>query len=96
MSRASDAAMDVVVLPTHCTTVIAADLCARLRAGVVTLDAREVESVGQAMLQLLVAARAEAGVRFAIVDPSPTFVDRITACGLGAAVGLISEGESVL
>ncbi len=95
MSSRSDAAMDTVKLPAHCTTVVAADLHASLLAGALTLDAGEVESVGQAVLQLLAAARAGAGERFAVVNPSPAFMDRITACGLSGAIGLNIEGESV-
>jgi anti-anti-sigma regulatory factor len=95
MSLRPDATMDIVKLPAHCTTTASADLHASLLAGALTLDASDVESVGQAVLQLLVAARVEAGDGFAIIDPSPAFVDRITACGLTEAVGLIIEEESV-
>jgi len=91
----SDAVEGAVKLPAHCTTTAAAGLHASLLAGALTLDASEVESVGQAVLQLLVAARAEAGEDFAIVNPSPAFVDRITNCRLAEAVGLTIEGESV-
>ena len=90
----SDAAESAVKLPAHCTTTVAAGLHASLLAGALTLDASEVESVGQAVLQLLVAARAEAGADFTIVDPSPAFVDRITNCRLAEAVGLSIEEES--
>ena len=44
------------------------------------------------MLQILVAAHAEAGI--AITDPSPAFVDRVTRCRLAAAVGL-ETGDSL-
>jgi anti-anti-sigma regulatory factor len=95
MSLKPEAAMDVVKLPAHCTTTAAADLHASMLDGAMTVDASEVESVGQAVLQLLVAARVEAGNGFVIADPSPAFVARITACGLSEAVGLIIEEESV-
>ena len=62
-----------------------------IRDDVIEIDASEVESVGQAVLQLLVAARAEAasaGQAFRIVSPSPAFTDRVTRCQLAAALGL--------
>ena len=83
-------------LPAHGTTVTAEDLRVRLVLaadlhGRVDIDASEVESVGQAVLQLLVAARAEAencGHLYSINDPSPAFVERVTACRLADAIGL--------
>lgn len=95
MQSISDAADGALKLPAHCTTIVATELHARLVAGATELDASEVESAGQAVLQLLVAARADAGERFTIVHPSRAFVDRITACGLGEAVGLSIEEVSV-
>jgi anti-anti-sigma regulatory factor len=85
-----------LTLPVHGTTVTAEDLRVRLVLasdfdGAMEVDASAVESVGQAVLQLLVAARAEAdaqGQSFSISNPSPAFVDRVTACGLAAAIGL--------
>ena len=85
-----------VRLPAHGTTVTAEDLRVRLVLaadydGRIDVDASGVESVGQAVLQLLVAARldAEANAQpFAILDPSPSFVDRVTACRLADAIGL--------
>ena len=86
-------------MPAHCSTVVADDLRIRLvlaadRADTVVVDASEVESVGQAVLQLLIAARVEAdrhGGAITIHDPSPTFVDRVARCGLADAVGLTSD-----
>jgi anti-anti-sigma regulatory factor len=83
-------------LPAHGTTVTAEDLRVRMVLAAdlddaIEVDASEVESVGQAVLQLLVAARAEAagaGQPFRIVNPSPAFVERVTGCRLGAAIGL--------
>lgn len=83
-------------LPAHGTTVTAEDLRVRLVLAAdlddtIEIDASEVESVGQAVLQLLVAARAEAastGQAFHIVNPSPAFTDRVTRCQLAAAIGL--------
>lgn len=90
-------------LPVHGSTVTAEDLRVRLVLasdfdGEIAVDASEVESVGQAVLQLLVAAKAEtesAGQVFTIVNPSPAFVDRVTACRLGDAIGLNREEDSV-
>lgn len=83
-------------LPAHGTTVTAEDLRVRLVLAAdlddaIEIDASEVESVGQAVLQLLVAARTEAasnGLEFRIANPSPAFVDRVNRCQLAAAVGL--------
>ena len=83
-------------LPAHGTTVTAEDLRVRLVLAAdlddaIEVDASEVESVGQAVLQLLVAARIEAenaGQAFRIVNPSQAFVERVTSCRLAAAVGL--------
>ena len=83
-------------LPAHGTTVTAEDLRVRfvLAADLddtIEVDASQVESVGQAVLQLLVAARAEAasaGQPFRIVEPSPAFVERVTSCRLAEAIGL--------
>lgn len=88
-------------LPPLCATVEADDLRVRLvlasdMDGETIVDASEVESVGQAVLQLLVAARAEAkreGQQFLIVNPSPAFAARVAACGLGDAIGLAQEVE---
>jgi anti-anti-sigma regulatory factor len=83
-------------LPVHGTTVTAEDLRVRLVLaadfdGETVIDASEVESVGQAVLQLLIAARAEAERNqqpFAIVSPSNAFVERVIACRLADAIGL--------
>jgi anti-anti-sigma regulatory factor len=90
-----------LVLPAHGSTVTAEDLRVRLVLasdfdGAMAVDASAVESVGQAVLQLLVAAKAEAdaqGQSFSISNPSPAFVDRVTACGLAAAIGLSGQEE---
>jgi anti-anti-sigma regulatory factor len=83
-------------LPAHGTTVTAEDLRVRLVLAAdlddaIEIDASEVESVGQAVLQLLVAARVEAesaGQAIRIVNPSQAFVERVTSCRLAEAVGL--------
>ncbi|MFT3977168.1 MAG: STAS domain-containing protein [Sphingomonas bacterium] len=85
-------------LPANAGTVSAADLRAALLSamegaeGPIAVDASAVENIGQAVLQILVAAHAEAGI--AITDPSPAFVDRVTRCRLAAAVGL-ETGDSL-
>ena len=91
-------------LPAHGTTVTAEDLRVRLVLasdidGRIEIDASEVESVGQAVLQLLVAARAEAeanGLSYSVNDPSPAFVERVTSCRLADAVGLHTQGSDLL
>ena len=62
----------------------------------IVVDASAVESVGQAVLQLLLAARAEAeaaGHRFYIQNPSPAFLARIEALGLSDRLGLSQTEE---
>lgn len=94
------AAAGPVRLPVHGSTVTAEDLRVRLVLaadfdGRIEIDASGVESVGQAVLQLLVAARgeAEADARpFTIIDPSRAFVERVTACRLADALGLPTQG----
>lgn len=90
-----------LILPVHGTTVTAEDLRVRMVLAsdfdqMMEIDASAVESVGQAVLQLLVAAKIEAdaqGQPFIIRNPSPAFIDRVTACGLAAAVGLSVEED---
>jgi anti-anti-sigma regulatory factor len=89
-------------LPVHGTTVTAEDLRIRLVLsadfeGRTEVDASEVESVGQAVLQLLVAARreaTEAGKPFSINNPSPAFVQRAVASRLADAIGVVTEKGS--
>jgi anti-anti-sigma regulatory factor len=89
-------------LPAHCGTVAAEDIRVRLVLaadldGSIDVDASGVESVGQAVLQILVAARHEAlgnGQRFTITDPSPAFVDRVRRCQLAGAIGLIETDDT--
>lgn len=88
-----------IVLPAHGTTVTAEELRVRLVLAAdyedrTEIDASKVESVGQAVLQLLVAAHREAaqgGQSFAILSPSPAFVQRVTACRLAGAIGLDTD-----
>ena len=91
----------VIALPPNGTTVAAEELHVHLvlasDAGVpVRINASAVESVGQAVLQLLLAAKADAeasGRTFAISNPSPPFRDRVERCGLGEALDLVREEE---
>ncbi|MDV3457369.1 STAS domain-containing protein [Sphingomonas sp. HF-S4] len=83
-------------LPAHGTTVTAEDLRVRIVLAAdlddsIEIDGSQVESVGQAVLQILVAARAEAaanGQSFRIANPSQAFVERVTSCHLADAIGL--------
>lgn len=83
-------------LPVNGNTVAAEDLKVRLVLAAdldeeMRIDASQVESVGQAVLQLLVAARAEAerkSLNFEITNPSPAFVERVAGCGLAETLGL--------
>jgi anti-anti-sigma regulatory factor len=88
--------LGAVCLSGHATTVTAEDLQARLVAAsdyadATQIDASELLSVGQAVLQLLIAARTEADVRersFGFVAASAAFSERVTSCQLADAIGL--------
>jgi len=90
-----------ILLPAHCSTVVADDLRIRMvlasdQADTIVIDASEVESVGQAVLQLLIAARAEAernAGAMSIINPSSAFADRVAEFGLSGAIGLSSAEE---
>lgn len=89
-------------LPAHGTTAIAEDWHPRLAAAAdageaIEVDASEAETIGQAMLQLLVAARVDAighDRAFTITNPSRAFSDRVTGCALAESLGLITEEEN--
>lgn len=84
----------IIHLPVHGGTVTAEDVKVRLVLAAdfgasMIIDASAVETVGQAVVQLLIAARAEAdatGQSFAIVNPSEAFTARIAALGLTDAL----------
>jgi len=88
-----------VTLPPHGSTVIAEDLRVRLVLasdvdGDIEVDGSQVESLGQAVIQLLLAAREEAGragAAFTIANPSPALSQRLGACGLARHFGLEEE-----
>nr|WP_184054188.1 STAS domain-containing protein [Sphingomonas aerophila] len=90
-------------LPVHGSTVTAEDLRTRLVfaadfEGATEIDASGVESVGQAVLQLLVAANREArqsGQPFSIHNPSPAFVHRVVASRLADEIGLEIEKDDL-
>lgn len=90
-----------IALPSHGSTVIAEDLRVRLVLasdvdGDVIVDGADVESIGQAVLQLLIAAKEEAdrnGNAFTIANPSEALKQRIAACRLGAMFGIEEEDQ---
>jgi len=100
----AEAEVDAVRLPAMGTTVAAEDLHhALLAAGQepapIVVDASGVESVGQAVLQLLVAHAAASralGRTFTVRDPSAAFIDRVVSSRLASAVGLDTEQGSFL
>ena len=88
-------------LPARCTSSVAEDLRVRLVLAIdldheIIIDASEVETLGQAVLQLLLAAHAEAdaaGQRFLITSPSRSFSERVAACGLADVLGIPLEED---
>lgn len=88
-----------VFLPANGTTVTAEELQVRLvlasdHAEEIRVDASQVENLGHAVLQLLIAAKADADARdmdFHVVSPSPAFLSRVTACRLAEPLGLATE-----
>ena len=96
-----DTVQNIVVLPARCVTVAAEDVRNRLvmasALGSETIvDADAVQTVGQAVLQLLLSARNDASVRqrgFRFSAMSPTFVERITAMCLAAPLGIATTEE---
>lgn len=91
----------VIAMPAHGVTVTAEELKVRLvlaadAGDAIIVDASAVESVGQAVLQCLLAARTEAeatGHRFHIQNPSPAFLARTEALGLNDRLGLSHTEE---
>ncbi len=107
MPQPSDSAVPAgaaVKLPAYCNTAAAADLHPVLVEACsgdtpVAIDASEVESLGQAVIQLLVAAAADAdshrGPPVAVIHPSAAFAQRIAACGLDGRTPFTNQEESV-
>ncbi len=89
-----------VTLPANGTTASAEELRVQLVLALdsgkpAQIDASEVENAGQAVLQLLVAAQAEArsaGRPLTFPNPSAAFRDRVERCRLTDQIGLESEG----
>lgn len=85
-----------ICLSGHGTTVTAIDLRAQLVAAIdgsaaTAIDASEMLSVGQAVLQLLMAARREATEQdhhLHFVGASAAFSERVMGCQLADAIGL--------
>lgn len=89
-------------LPANVPTVMAEDLRAALvfaadHEEAIRIDASETTSIGQAALQLLVAARMEAErlhLTFAIEHARPELTARLATLGLADLLGLtVEEGQ---
>jgi len=95
---ADEPAIEALALAEQLTTFAGEDLHVRLVLAAdggrdLTIDASAVQMVGQAALQLLVAAREEmarTGRSFTIVNPSTAFAERVRACRLDTLLGLPS------
>lgn len=93
-------ATNIVRLPENGTTVSAEELRVQLVLALdasdsVTIDASGVENIGQAVLQLLVAAASEARATekpFTIINPTSAFTERVSRCRLAEPLGLKLEG----
>ena len=89
-----------ITLPANGTTASAEELRVQLVLALdgqepAWIDASKVENAGQAMLQLLVAAQAEArsaGRPMIFDNPSAAFRDRVERCRLTDQIGLEPEG----
>ena len=100
-SRFDAEAAGPLALPAHGSTVVAEDLRVRLVLasdveGDIVVDGADVESIGQAVLQLLIATKEEAernGHAFTIVNPSEALRQRVAACGLSGLFGLEEEDQ---
>ena len=92
-----------ILLPANCNTAAAEELQVRLvlsaDAGQGTrVDASGVEMLGQACLQLLLAARhaaLQANTEFDLLQPSPAFLDWVKRCCVGDALGLAVASEEL-
>lgn len=90
-------------LPPNLTTMMAEDLRAGLvlaadHEAAILIDASETVSIGQAALQLLIAASQEADrmkIPFAIENAQEPLIKRIEALGLAEMLGLCGKGETV-
>ena len=99
-SAGKDKAQGLLKLPANGTTASAEELRIQLvllldGGGTPEIDASEVENAGQAVLQLLAAAQAEArgaGRPLTFINPSAAFRDRVERCRLAEQIGLDPEG----
>ncbi len=90
-------------LPPNVTTLMAEDLRARLvlaadHEAAILIDAAETVSIGQAALQLLIAARHEAdrmNIPFEIENAQEPLIKRIEALGLIEILGLTGKERRV-
>lgn len=95
-----DMSLPVLKLTANTNTASAESLRAQLvalldGAGPAAIDASDVVSIGQAALQLIAAAQAEAriaGQPIAITNPSWAFSARVEQCRLSEHIGLQIEG----
>ena len=86
-----------ILLPENCNAAAAEQLLPLLRtAAPGRIDAGATESLGQAVLQLLLAARQDAesaGRPFEISPCSAAVAERIALCGLTGAFAIDQEGN---
>lgn len=77
--------MNTLALPENCDRAAAkaiyTDLCEGLGPAPLAIHADDVEKIGQAMLQVLVAAHASDG-GIVITQPSPAFCEAVKLAGL--------------
>ena len=98
-----DHAGNALRLAPRCTTEMAVDLRSDLvlaseAGGDLLIDGSAVESVGQAVLQLLIATEREAsglGRRLVIIDPSPALEAVLSSGGLAQSLGLICQKAEI-
>ncbi len=79
--------MNILTLPSSCdraaTRALHTEICEGLGPAPLTIDASAVEKIGQAMLQVLVAANASDG-GILIAEPSAAFCEAVKLAGLEA------------
>jgi anti-anti-sigma regulatory factor len=89
----------MILLPAQCSNALAQSLLTALidhadRAADVTINGAAVDTIGQAVLQVLVSAKADAdatGRTFRIAAPSPALIERAVGCKLDQLIGLARE-----
>lgn len=91
-----DQSKHIVHLPANGATVTASALRERLidafeQGGATVIDGSAVQTIGQAVLQLMLAGRhqaAAAGTTWDIINASPSLVEMAQSCCLAEAIGL--------